>query len=172
MARPLGRIASILLVSVAAAACSGAAAGGPSFTFRTSLPPATATATATAAAVATPAATAGVPAGTITLAEWHVGVASTMHAGKVTFSISNLGTIQHELLVFKSKLAASAYPHTKDGDIVEDGAGVDLLSDGDNIDVGGTQSRTVDLTPGTYLFVCNIPGHFKAGMYQVVTVTP
>jgi uncharacterized cupredoxin-like copper-binding protein len=170
MARPLGRIASILLVSVAAAACSSTAAGGPSFTFRTSLPPATAT--AAPAAAATQAATPGVPAGTITLAEWHVGVASTLHAGKVTFSISNLGTIQHELLVFKSKLAASAYPHTKDGDIVEDGAGVDLMSDGDNIDVGGTQSRTVDLTPGTYLFVCNIPGHFKAGMYQVVTVTP
>ena len=23
---------------------------------------------------------------------------------------------------------------------------------------------------GTYLFVCNLPGHFKAGMFTVVTV--
>ncbi len=37
----------------------------------------------------------------------------------------------------------------------------------------GRHSReTVDLTqPGTYLFVCNLPGHFKTGMYRVVTVT-
>ena len=47
------------------------------------------------------------------------------------------------------------------------------MSDGENIDSGGSQSRTVDLsTPGTYLFVCNIPGHFHQGMYSVVTVTP
>ena len=52
-------------------------------------------------------------------------------------------------------------------------AGVTLLSDGDNIDPNGTQTRTVDLSQaGTYLFVCNIPGHFKAGMYTVVTVSP
>jgi uncharacterized cupredoxin-like copper-binding protein len=36
----------------------------------------------------------------------------------------------------------------------------------------GTQARTIDLTPGKYLFVCNIPGHFKQGMYTVVTVKP
>jgi uncharacterized cupredoxin-like copper-binding protein len=25
--------------------------------------------------------------------------------------------------------------------------------------------------PGTYLFVCNLTSHYKAGMYTVVTVT-
>ena len=96
-----------------------------------------------------------------------------MLAGKLNFSITNIGTIQHELLVFKSDLASSAYPLDSKGNIVEDGPGVTLVSDGDNIDPGKTQTRTVDLTqPGTYLFVCNIPGHFKAGMFSVVTVTP
>jgi hypothetical protein len=42
------------------------------------------------------------------------------------------------------------------GNIIEKGAGVDLLSDGDNID---------------HLFVCKIAGHFKQGMYSVVIVT-
>jgi uncharacterized cupredoxin-like copper-binding protein len=56
---------------------------------------------------------------------------------------------------------------------VEDGPGITLVSDGDNLDPGTTQTRTVDLTqPGSYLFVCNIPGHFKAGMFSAVTVTP
>ena len=96
-----------------------------------------------------------------------------MVAGRVNLSITNIGTIQHELLVFKSDLAPAAYPVDKKGDIVEDGPGINLVSDGENIDPGKTQARTVDLTqPGAYLFVCNIPGHFKAGMFSVVTVTP
>jgi uncharacterized cupredoxin-like copper-binding protein len=101
-----------------------------------------------------------------------VAVATTITQGTSTFTISNTGTIPHELLVFKSDLEPSAYPVDAAGDIKEEGAGVTLLSDGDNIDPEGSQVRAIDLTPGTYLFVCNIPGHFKAGMFTVVTVTP
>lgn len=109
--------------------------------------------------------------GTVSLSEWKVAMPSLVKAGKVTFTIANEGTTAHELLVFKNDLDPSAYPTDADG-IIEDGAGVSVLSDGDNIDPGKTQTRTVDLTPGTYLFVCNIPGHFKSGMFTVVTVTP
>jgi uncharacterized cupredoxin-like copper-binding protein len=111
-----------------------------------------------------------IPAG---LSEWHVAVPSTIKAGTVNLEAANFGTIQHELLVFKSDLPPSDFPVDKNGNIVEDGPGITLVSDGDNIDPGKTQTRKVDLTqPGTYLFVCNIPGHFKAGMFSVVTVTP
>jgi uncharacterized cupredoxin-like copper-binding protein len=107
------------------------------------------------------------------LSEWHVAVPTTIKAGTINLEAANFGTIQHELLVFKSDLPPSAYPVDKNGDIIEDGPGIALVSDGDNLDPGTTQARTVDLTqPGTYLFVCNIPGHFKAGMFSVVTVTP
>jgi uncharacterized cupredoxin-like copper-binding protein len=95
----------------------------------------------------------------------------TLKSGKSTFTISNFGTVPHELLIFKSNLAPTAYPHDAAGNIIEDGPGVSLVSDGENIDPSGAQTRTVDLKPGTYLFVCNIPGHFKQGMFQVVTVT-
>ena len=78
----------------------------------------------------------------------------------------------HELLVFKSDLDPSAYPTDAAGDIKEKGAGVNLVSDGDNIDPAGSQTRSIDLAPGMYLFVCNIPGHFKQGMFTVVTVAP
>jgi len=107
------------------------------------------------------------------LSEWHVAVPSTIKAGTVNFEAANFGTIQPSHLVFKSDLAPSAFPVDKNGDIIEDGPRITLLSDGDNIDPGKTQARTVDLTqPGSYLFVCNIPGHFKAGMFSEVTVTP
>ena len=109
----------------------------------------------------------------VSLTEWKVAVPETLKAGQVTFDITNDGSMQHEMLVFKSDLAPADYPKDANGDIVEEGAGVTLISDGDNIEPKGTQSRTVDLSaPGTYLFVCNLPGHFKAGMFTVVTVVP
>jgi uncharacterized cupredoxin-like copper-binding protein len=107
------------------------------------------------------------------LSEWHVAAPSTIKAGTVNLEAANFGTIQHELLVFKSDLSPSAYPVDKNGDIIEDDPSITLVSDGANLDPRTTQERTVDLTqPGTYLFVCNIQGHFKAGMFSVVTVTP
>ncbi len=109
----------------------------------------------------------------VALNEWHVAVQPNLKPGQVNVEAANFGTIQHELLVFKSDLAPSAYPVDKNGDIIEDDPSINLLSDGDNIDPNSTQQRTVDLTtPGTYLFVCNIPGHFKAGMFTTVTVGP
>jgi uncharacterized cupredoxin-like copper-binding protein len=107
------------------------------------------------------------------LSEWHIAAPTTIKAGTVNLEAANFGTIQHELLVFKSDLPPSGYPLDKDGNIIEDGPGISLVSDGDNIDPGKTQTRKVDLTQaGSYLFVCNIPGHFKAGMFSELSVTP
>ena len=107
----------------------------------------------------------------VTLSEFKVAPAATTIApGQITLNITNAGTVQHELLVFRSDLAPTAYPE-ENGGINEEGPAIEKVSDGDNLDPGTTQTRTVDLTtPGTYLFVCNLPGHFAAGMYQIVTV--
>jgi uncharacterized cupredoxin-like copper-binding protein len=108
----------------------------------------------------------------VSLAEWKVDAPTSLKAGQVALKISNGGTIEHELLVFKTDLAAAQYPTDNDGNIKEDGAGITKVSDGDNIAAGGSQDRTVDLTqPGKYLFMCNIPTHFKLGMVKVITVT-
>ena len=165
----LATICSLAVVVAVAAACSGAAAGpqGPLWTYRPAL-----AAAPTSLPVPTAVASTGPAVATIALSEWKVATSSALRAGTTTFTISNAGTTEHELLVFKSDLAPSAYPTDPAGDIQEDGPGVDLLSDGENIPVGGTQERTVELKPGTYLFVCNIPGHFKSGMFTVVTVAP
>jgi predicted lipoprotein with Yx(FWY)xxD motif/uncharacterized cupredoxin-like copper-binding protein len=107
----------------------------------------------------------------VKLSEFKVGLASsTLNPGQVTLSIRNAGTIPHELLVFRSDLDPNQYP-LENGNINEAGPGLTKVSDGDNLDPGSSQLRTVDLrTPGKYLFVCNLPGHFKAGMYAVVSV--
>jgi len=109
---------------------------------------------------------------TITLSEWKVDVAATtLRAGQATFTIVNAGTMAHELLVFRSDLEPSAYP-TDSAGIKEDDPAITKVSDGDSIAPGSSLSRTVDLTsPGKYMFVCNLPGHFKLGMHTLVTVT-
>jgi uncharacterized cupredoxin-like copper-binding protein len=154
----MARLSTLVLFFALAAGATACAAAGTS---PSSAP--------TATPVPTSQPTAANP--TIVLSEWKVAVASTLKAGKVTFTITNAGTVPHELLVFKSDLDEAAYPKDSAGDIVEDGPGINLLSDGDNINPGGSQTRTVDLTPGKYLFVCNITGHFKSGMFTVATVT-
>ena len=109
---------------------------------------------------------------TVALSEYHVGVLpANLSPGQHTFTIANDGRTEHELLVFQTSLDPAAFPIGQDGDINEEAPGMNKISDGDNIAPGGTQKRTVDLSqPGTYVFVCNLPGHFKAGMSQVVTV--
>jgi uncharacterized cupredoxin-like copper-binding protein len=174
-----------LLVGAAMAACTGSASPSSGWVFAAA-PSAQPSLAASAApvtpgpsavapspsAVASPSPVAASPVSglTITLSEWKVAVPSTAVAGTSSYTISNAGTTPHELLVFKSDLDPVAYPVDAAGNIKEEGAGVTLLSDGDNIDPGGSQVRSIDLTPGRYLFVCNIPGHFRKGMYAVVTV--
>ncbi len=162
-----------LAITALTAACSGSAATPTPQSSPAAVPSIAASAPATAApsaSVAPSAAAANALA--ISLTEWKVTVTGSIKAGKTDLTIKDVGVAEHELLVFQSDKAPSAYPTDSAGDIIEDGAGVTLLSDGENIAPGGTQTRSVDLAPGTYLFVCNIPGHFKQGMFAVVTVAP
>ena len=108
----------------------------------------------------------------VSLNEWKVDVPATFPAKLTTFQIADTGAVIHELLVFKSDLGASQYPQDANQAIQEDGPGITKVSDGDNLDPGKSQSRDIDLTkPGKYLFVCNLPSHFKQGMFTQVTVT-
>ena len=39
-----------------------------------------------------------------------------------------------------------------------------------NINAGHTKSLTVNLPPGTYTIMCNLPGHYVAGMHATIVV--
>jgi uncharacterized cupredoxin-like copper-binding protein len=162
---PTVRAWSILATIVAAAAVASVL-----FVTTTRDTPATRSSPAPAAPGAA-ASNLGSGAMTVSLSDFKVKAsAATIPAGQFTLTINNEGSIQHELLVFRSGLAPNQYPQ-ENGEINEDGPGIAKVSDGDNIDPGASQTRTVDLTtPGTYLFVCNLPGHFAAGMYETITV--
>jgi uncharacterized cupredoxin-like copper-binding protein len=108
---------------------------------------------------------------TATLAEFKIDTDTTVKPGTYDYMFFNGGTLQHELLVFRPSLPQDHLAVDLDGNLAEDAPGMNKISDGDNINPAETQDRTIDLTaPGRYLFVCNLPGHYKNGMFTWVTV--
>lgn len=113
------------------------------------------------------------PAGTMT-----VQVSPTsVTAGTVSLRVTNVGALTHELVVLP--LTGDARPGQRavgsDGTVDETGSlgeashncGAD---DGDGIQPDGVGWTTLQLTPGRYELVCNLPGHYAAGMYTELDV--
>ena len=97
--------------------------------------------------------------------------AESVKAGKVTFDVTNTShDIEHEFLIAKLKVAPDKIPYDDNKGIVKEAAlhGVTELGD---LAPGKSGTMTMDLTAGKYLMFCNMPGHFKEGMYHVLTVT-
>ena len=96
---------------------------------------------------------------------------TTASAGNVTFAITNATTSgeKHEFVVVQTDLPADQLPKSADGLVDEE----KLTSFGEQGDIepGKTVDLTVDLHPGRYLMICNLPGHFNAGMHAEFTVT-
>lgn len=99
-------------------------------------------------------------------------------AGQVSIKIDNIGWRTHELVVLP--LAAGQpigqRPVGPDGKINESGSLGEASRDcgagaGDGITPGATGWTTITLQPGRYELVCNLPGHYAAGMYAELDVT-
>jgi uncharacterized cupredoxin-like copper-binding protein len=97
--------------------------------------------------------------------------ASRASAGPITLVVRNQGPSAHELVVFRTTLAFSALPIGADGNVDEASPQLEKVADsGTNIAPG--QSRTIYafLTPGSYVFICNLPGHYRLGMRAALLV--
>jgi uncharacterized cupredoxin-like copper-binding protein len=106
-----------------------------------------------------------------TLTDTSVSVStSSAPAGTITFDARNDGTTTHELYVFRTDLAADALP-IEDDKVSEDADGVEFIAEVEDIAPGTAKPLTVDLPAGTYVVLCNIPGHFAAGMRTGFEVT-
>jgi uncharacterized cupredoxin-like copper-binding protein len=88
-------------------------------------------------------------------------------SGNVNISAPNEGQVPHELVLLKTS-TDPAKLKLKNGE-VDEGA---YQSPGEIADVapGTTKRATLKLKPGTYAMICNLPGHYKAGMYGSFTV--
>jgi uncharacterized cupredoxin-like copper-binding protein len=95
---------------------------------------------------------------------------STVPAGNVEFVVTNQGKMEHEFVVIKTDLPLEKLP-LKGDRLDKDKAGKEIGEiEEDELKSGTTKTLSVNLTPGKYLIVCNLPGHFKAGMRTLLTV--
>lgn len=103
--------------------------------------------------------------------------ASVPH-GRVSLRAANLGVLTHELVVLP--LPAGQSPGTRppgaDGTVDETGSLGEASTGcaagaGEGIPAGSTGWVTLDLPVGHYELLCNLPGHYTAGMYAELDVT-
>lgn len=146
---PLVGVRRIALVAAVASLIVGCTPAGSPSTAPSAAPASAAGATVTAA-----------------LSEFKIELsAASAPAGPVTFSLTNKGTTVHEFVVFQTDLAADKLPMTADGTVVdEEGAGITLVDEVEDIEVGATPSLDVTLAAGHYVLICNIPAHYTSGM--------
>jgi uncharacterized cupredoxin-like copper-binding protein len=102
---------------------------------------------------------------TISLSAAHVA------AGPFALVADNRGPSAHELVVFRTSLAIDKLPLDSAGDVVEDSPQLVKVADsGTNVVPGQSRTLYTVLTPGTYVFVCNLPGHYRLGMRAALVV--
>ena len=86
------------------------------------------------------------------------------------FTIENVGTIGHEFLVVKTDIADGMI--TFEGDhFAEPSPGLEVIDEIGEYAVGTTELLVLTLEPGNYQLVCNLPGHYAAGMHASFVVS-
>jgi uncharacterized cupredoxin-like copper-binding protein len=100
-----------------------------------------------------------------TLTDGHIAISqkSASH-GKVTFAVKNSGSVEHELVVIKTKTAASKLK-VSGGEAGEKGSVGEV-----ELAKGKSKILTLTLSKGHYALICNVPGHYKGGMHMDFTV--
>ncbi len=96
----------------------------------------------------------------------------TAPAGKTTIEAPNEGSVEHELVVFKTNKNPAKLPTEANGEVDEEKLDKEAEEAGEIADVeaGDTKAEEFELTPGKYVIFCNLPGHYAQGMYGTVTV--
>jgi len=116
---------------------------------------------------------------------------TTVHAGAISFDVTNSDVQKHEMLVVpfpevspaqggvKTVAAVADTADAMFGRMAFDQATLRLNEDqlGSLGETGEVPAQTIghvtlDLKPGTYLLLCNLPAHFRSGMYAKFTVLP
>lgn len=105
---------------------------------------------------------------TVGLHEWAVELdGDEVHAGDVTFQVTNHGAAPHELAILKADAPADDL-EVHDGVVHEDD--YELVGKIQDIMPGAQKEATFHLEHGTYVLLCNLPGHYQQGMYTTLTV--
>ncbi|MGE5225724.1 MAG: sulfocyanin-like copper-binding protein [Planctomycetaceae bacterium] len=101
---------------------------------------------------------------------------STVAPGQVSFLVRNAGVMVHELVVLPlPEGGAGSRTVGADGTVNEDGSLGEASAtcadgSGEGIAAGSLGWVTLDLPAGRYELICNLPGHYAAGMFAELDV--
>jgi uncharacterized cupredoxin-like copper-binding protein len=96
----------------------------------------------------------------------------SVRAGPVVFRVVNHSKdMVHEFLVVPTDLDPNDFPIEQDEPKVDEAKLRGLTELGD-LDPGHSGKMSMMLKPGRYVMFCNEPGHFRAGMFAILAVTP
>jgi len=94
---------------------------------------------------------------------------TTAQAGPVTFDIKNVSANEvHELVVLRTDLPADKLTLGADGLVDEDK--FEAAGEQGDIDASQSAKLTLNLKPGHYALICNLPGHYLAGQHTDFSV--
>ncbi len=111
--------------------------------------------------------------GPVAITEKDFGIAASTAqapAGEVTFSIHNDGPSVHEFVVIKTDLDDGKLPLVADGSEVDEDQ-LEGVGEQEDIQPGAKATLSLNLEPGQYVLICNIPGHYSKGMHSSFTVS-
>lgn len=94
---------------------------------------------------------------------------SAVEAGPVRFVAQNVDVSLHELVVFATNLDVDELPVVA-ARVDPDAATVTKLGDTGEFRGGETRMLELELEPGRYALVCNVPGHYMLGMVAPLRV--
>jgi uncharacterized cupredoxin-like copper-binding protein len=122
-----------------------------------------------AGALLTPRASGGSRVVKVVERDFRVSVSTTrLRPGTVVFRVANRGPNAHELVVIRD---SGRLPLRADGITVdEEGLEKQTLGVLEPAAAGGLRELRVKLTPGRYVLLCNMYGHYMGGMHAVVIV--
>jgi uncharacterized cupredoxin-like copper-binding protein len=97
---------------------------------------------------------------------------STVKTGTVTFEVTNWSrSVLHEMLVISVDSPAAPLPYDyPQARVPEDQ--VKVLGEVADLEPNVTKTFEVTLSPGSYLLICNLAGHYAAGMVAPLSVAP
>jgi len=103
---------------------------------------------------------------------------ASVRAGTVSLLVRNLGTRDHELVVLPLTAGQSVgWRKTNSDNRIDETGSLGEVStacgsgEGEGIAPGAVGWTTLSLAPGRYELVCNLAGHYAAGMYAELDVS-
>jgi uncharacterized cupredoxin-like copper-binding protein len=93
-----------------------------------------------------------------------------IHAGEVTLvAINDSKVLVHEMLIAPVLSTYSPLPYDNANQRVDEDA-AHSLGEVSELDPGQTGALRITLKPGTYILLCNVPGHYAMGMWTTIVV--